>query len=334
MPEISIVVPIYNTENRIGKCIESILAQTYTDFELILINDGSTDRSLDVCKSYEKKDKRILLFDRENSGVSASRNFGISVATGKYLMFCDSDDTVEKDWCQNLYKAIIAYPHYLINCGIIREYSEDESVSVMLDGKSSHQILELSQYYLIYKLGLSGSIWNKIFSLNTIRKKEIYFNESLCFAEDVKFCCDYIDYCDKIYFINLPLYNYYCDDMADSLTKRYYSNYYDLLKLTYDYRKHLIAEEYEQAFYQEFFYRFSSCLENTFDKRNKQSLLKKLKYNQYIINDDSFVEVVNNIKISVSDERFAKMLKKGNYFPIYLSRIKKKLLELFSKNKL
>ena len=103
---ISIIVPVYNRENKVGSCIASILNQTYTDLELILVDDGSTDNSVAVCEEYAKQDKRIRIIQKENGGVSSARNCGIKEARGEYLQFVDSDDTIDKEMTQKLYEAV------------------------------------------------------------------------------------------------------------------------------------------------------------------------------------------------------------------------------------
>lgn len=275
MPEISIIVPIYNTENRISKCIESILNQSFKDFELLLINDGSTDGSYDICKKYEQMDKRIRLFDRKNSGVSASRNIGIRQAQGNYVMFCDSDDTVERDWCQKLFESIVGHPDAFINCGMSIVNAERTVSSLKITDNNLKQIMGKEDYYLLHKIGISGSPCNKIFSVNILNANNITFDENISFAEDVKFCCDYFSFCEEIVMINTSLYNYYRDGENNSLTTKYHNKLYDMQKLTYEFRKMYIAEKYRQSFLREYFYKFSQCLENTFDKRNRSSLIKK-----------------------------------------------------------
>ena len=99
-PEISIIVPIYNTENYLRRCIDSILTQSFENFELILVNDGSTDNSRKIIDEYKSKDKRIKVILKENGGQGSARNRGINMAKGKYIMFCDSDDFVEENWCK------------------------------------------------------------------------------------------------------------------------------------------------------------------------------------------------------------------------------------------
>ena len=106
-PKVSIIVPIYNSEKFMDKCINSILNQTLKEIEIILVNDGSTDRSEFICKKYENIDNRIKLISKKNGGVSSSRNYGVSIANGEFITFVDSDDFIEIDMCEKLYTAAI-----------------------------------------------------------------------------------------------------------------------------------------------------------------------------------------------------------------------------------
>ena len=106
MEKISIIIPVYNTENYIEKCIDSIIKQTYSNIEIFLINDGSTDNSLNICKKYEIIDKRINVIDIKNKGVSNARNIGLNLCKGNYITFIDSDDFVEKDYIKTMYNKI------------------------------------------------------------------------------------------------------------------------------------------------------------------------------------------------------------------------------------
>jgi len=103
---ISIIVPIYNVEIYLEKCLNSIINQTYKNIEILLINDGSSDNSLRICKKYQKKDKRIVLINKKNGGLSSARNAGIDKASGNYLLFIDSDDYIEIDMIEKLYNNI------------------------------------------------------------------------------------------------------------------------------------------------------------------------------------------------------------------------------------
>lgn len=117
MPEVSVIVPVYNVEQYLCRCIDSILAQTFCDIEVILIDDGSKDTSGSICDRYAKKDSRVTVIHKENEGVSVARNCGLAIAKGKYIMFCDSDDYVETTWVEKL--------HYVIN-------SNDVSIAICL----------------------------------------------------------------------------------------------------------------------------------------------------------------------------------------------------------
>ena len=100
--KISIIVPIYNAETTLERCISSLVHQSYKDIEIILVNDGSQDHSLQICERFAKEDSRIIVIDKENGGVSSARNIGISKAGGEFLMFCDSDDWVKRDYCKDM----------------------------------------------------------------------------------------------------------------------------------------------------------------------------------------------------------------------------------------
>ena len=97
-PKITVIIPVYNAESTLRRCLDSILAQTFTDFECLLINDGSKDRSGEICEEYANKDSRVRVFHKENGGVSSARNVGLDNARGEWITFCDSDDTVMPEW--------------------------------------------------------------------------------------------------------------------------------------------------------------------------------------------------------------------------------------------
>ena len=116
--KISVIVPIYNMENYLKRCVESILNQTYTNLEIILVDDGSTDSSLEICRYFENKDKRVRVYTKENSGLSASRNFGVERATGVYIGFVDSDDYIEAEMYEKLYNLIIDFQAEVAECNL------------------------------------------------------------------------------------------------------------------------------------------------------------------------------------------------------------------------
>ena len=127
-PEISIIVPVYNADRYLKNCISSILNQSFYNFELILINDGSKDCSGEICDNYASKDKRVKVIHKNNEGVSIARNIGIDMSKGKYIMFCDSDDVIEKDWCRSLYNLYTNNHNSVAVCGFnIINYRNNKS---------------------------------------------------------------------------------------------------------------------------------------------------------------------------------------------------------------
>lgn len=128
MPEISIIVPVYNVEKYLEQCIDSILTQTFEDFELILVDDGSPDKCPEICDEYAQKDDRVRVIHKENGGVSSARNAGMKLACGEYILFCDSDDYVSPLWCELMLNAARSHPLSLVSCNL-RKTDQDEHVT-------------------------------------------------------------------------------------------------------------------------------------------------------------------------------------------------------------
>ena len=204
MPEISVIVPVYNTEKYLHRCIDSILAQTFTDFELILVDDGSTDNSKNICTYYSEIDKRVKVFSQENSGVSKARNVGIQLASGEYLLFIDSDDYVDSLYIERLSEKRCDF----VICGMI---SEDENGNI----NYYRNILE-NYYDNIYNFPFGDYYENfilyspycKLFKRNIVEKYSIQFPEHLTWGEDGCFVSDYLLYARKIQTIEYKGYHY------------------------------------------------------------------------------------------------------------------------------
>ena len=150
--KISIIIPIYNVENYLEKCIESALNQTYKNLEIILVNDGSKDKSLDICRKYEFIDNRIILIDKPNAGVWLARYDGIKKATGSYISFMDSDDYIEKDYIEKLYSKAQENDYDIVVCGFKRIEDETGKVFSLEMNSFGNLIIEKDKNsYRIYK---------------------------------------------------------------------------------------------------------------------------------------------------------------------------------------
>lgn len=206
--DISIIVPVYNVEKYIEKCILSIINQTFNNFELILINDGSKDKSGEICDYYKKKDNRITVIHKSNTGVSNSRNEGLKIAKGKYIMFIDPDDYVEKDICLYLYNLISKNETDIVICSykeLINNKITEKSYSGELSTIKKDIALEL--FFSNQSPIAPTYMWNKIFRRELF--DSIKFLEQIHFMEDSIMNINLILNTDKdILFFDYPLYFY------------------------------------------------------------------------------------------------------------------------------
>lgn len=179
MPYISIIVPIYNAERTLQRCIESVLTQTYSEFELILINDGSTDKSYDICKEYMHRDTRVSVYSHENRGVSWARNEGMEKSKGKYILFIDSDDYLPANYCRSLVDAKHEYGgDSLYITGIKKKTIDHETV--ICYGQEDISCLNRKDAIKIYNKGLLNSPCNKLYNLSIIKKYKIRMKQGNC----------------------------------------------------------------------------------------------------------------------------------------------------------
>lgn len=207
--KISIIIPVYNAKNHISKCIESILANSFKDYELILIDDESKDGSLDICENYSLKDNRIKFYKNEvNKGISATRNRGIELAKGEYIMFCDNDDIVSPLWIQHFLEWTEKDDSILPICAICNKTS---LFTIHKELSNIHStIFEKHQYFLFNQIGIAGYIWNTIYKREIIEKHHIRFKsrkEKGDINEDLIFSMDYLTHVRHIVYTG---YTDYC----------------------------------------------------------------------------------------------------------------------------
>lgn len=200
---ISVIVPVYNAEKYLDRCIKSIISQTYQNFELILIDDGSTDNSLDICKGFASD--KITVIHKKNEGVSLARNKGIELSKGQFIVFCDSDDNISEDYLQTLYSCSANNPSLLPVSSINYIYENSD----IIIRKSQEDTLKAEEFHLLYQSGLFNSPCNKMYQSKIIKENGILFNTNISVGEDAIFNLDYIKYIKGFFIIKKPLYNYY-----------------------------------------------------------------------------------------------------------------------------
>ena len=204
---VSIIMPIYNREKSINRAIQSVLCQTYKDFELILINDGSTDNTEKVCKKYVKKDRRIKYIKISNSGPGEARNKGLELATGKYIMFIDSDDFYEEKMVEIMLNEI---KESQTNCIICNRIINNKNNKIKQSFVEKNMISENKQEFIEYfqKHNLFNGVCNKIYLKNIIDEYHIKFDKRFISGEDYKFNLDYFNHINTAKAINKFLFNY------------------------------------------------------------------------------------------------------------------------------
>lgn len=192
---ISIIIPVYNLGNYLENCFNSILAQNYSNYEVIIIDDGSNDNSSDICKKFTTIDSRFKYFEQAKTGVSTARNNGIHQSIGEYIIFIDADDTIAPNHLTNLLS--YAENDIVFTGFTIVEINQKfkHNMSIPLNGSfefNENIILQIS------KAGIFGSTWNKLFKKEIISQFNISFNPKISYREDLIFTFDYIKHCKKI----------------------------------------------------------------------------------------------------------------------------------------
>lgn len=181
---ISIIVPVYNAEKTLRRCVRSLVGQTYRNLEIILVNDGSKDGSLGLCREFAGEDARIRVIDQPNGGVSSARNAGLDAATGTFVMFCDSDDWTEPDWCAAM------RGNYEEGDLTICEIDRDD---IPIEKAEHPQILETAQRKnFLHRPLLMCSLVNKIFARSVIEENHLRLPEQLSLGEDFAFVLSYV----------------------------------------------------------------------------------------------------------------------------------------------
>lgn len=296
MPVISVIVPVYNVEKVLYHCIDSILNQIFNDFELILVDDGSTDNSGRICDEYAGKDTRAKVIHKQNGGVSSARNAGIEAAKGEYICFVDSDDYLESNYLKELVETKRKYADYdNIWCGFqtVEDYNGKNKEAVIAKNDTGISCYSLEDIMILHERWLDASPCNKLFNKRVVVNNNIKFPEDLSLGEDLLFNFEYLDSTKgKIVVINQPLYNYIRDG-KESLDNKYYPDLLEIYRrLNSETEKYAqkwnLSEEQISKMYNSFFFRLEAVLRNTFNKNNNQSFLKKIKYNNEVLKSEDF----------------------------------------------
>ena len=231
---ISVVVPCYNVEKYLEKCVHSIVDQTYTNLEIILVDDGAKDATPELCDKLALTDSRIKVIHKVNGGLSDARNAGLAVAGGKYITFFDSDDWVEPDTIKIAYEKMIAENLDLVVWGYVADFVDDDEKILSsricavsgICSKDNSKVLTYNN-----TLGLSGYAWNKLYRTDIIKNNNLLFEKDTSLVEDKLFNSLYFCKCENIAFIDY-IGNHYIQRGRVTLGTKRYENAFELKLLS------------------------------------------------------------------------------------------------------
>lgn len=224
MNKVSVIIPVYNAEKFIARCVESILSQSFTETEILLIDDGSSDKSFEICKEYAILDSRVISLHKENGGVSSARNYGIEKASGDWILFVDVDDYIDREYIEHFFKNPI-HENILV---IQNEYhdcynGQNQQVKSFIHGSDVALGYFSVKDFCCLSQGLKKSSlgpYVKLFSAKIIKENKLRFMEGSAYCEDMLFFIRYLNHCDGIYHIGYTGYHYIITQGQASLTRR------------------------------------------------------------------------------------------------------------------
>lgn len=234
---ISVIVPIYNVEKYLIKCVNSILSQSYSELEIILVDDGSPDNCGKICDELAKKDSRIRVIHQKNSGLAAARNAGLAVARGEYVAFVDSDDTIENDMYLLLYDMMKIDDADISICES-RKITEKDSLERIEYSRYRRVLLDNDELWELVFGKLNNASWNKLYKRKLIG--DLRFPEKVVHGEDLLFNIEYLTKCNVGAYSEAPMYNYLSRN--DSITRSGFNENIFLEIIAKDKAKEFVAE--------------------------------------------------------------------------------------------
>lgn len=312
MTEVSIIVPIYNAEKHLGACIESILHQSYRNFELLLVNDGSRDKSGEICKTYAQQDERIVLIEQENAGVSAARNRGIDRATGDYIIFVDSDDIIPIDYVGNMINAPKEFGADYFVISAVEIISPNQAVSEQVFQYGTGKICtgEKCDIIKMFNASFLNSPCNKLYLKKDLIKNKVRMKEGMSIAEDLLFNVQYWRKASFTKFVVLNENRYgYVRTGEVSLDNKFHPTYYESHVLAFSElekcsKLYNVRDEEMDIMLRRYYSIIERSLDNTLHNECQLKWWQKWHKNDIILKDDLFVRALRIRKNELSRGRY------------------------------
>lgn len=310
VPKVSIIVPIYNAEKYLEKCIRSIQEQTLKDIEIILVNDGSLDNSLDICMQYQKKDNRIEVIDQPNGGVSSARNAGLQIAKGEYIGFVDPDDWIDEDMYGNLYSKVIESQSDIIMCNYVIEKGEKsipQLLNIDMHILGEKEIREKIILNMIAAPSLNsgaetimGSVWRLVIRNEFVKQHNFSFDQDIPLMEDLVFCIQILLASERLVIDSGTYYHYMMN--PESAMNSYRENIKTEQQMVIN-RLEEILEEYhllsdcEDRLSIRYVNMILSAIVNEVHRANRKKFVAKSKKIKYLCKDTRLKGILQEINI-------------------------------------
>ncbi|UYI80111.1 MAG: glycosyltransferase [Fusobacterium varium] len=308
MKKVSVIVPVYNVEKYIGKCIRSIMEQTLEEIEIIVINDGSPDRSLEIVNRLMKEDQRIKVITKKNGGLSSARNIGIKIATGKYIQHIDGDDWIEENYLKNMYE--FAEKENLDI--VISDYYEDYSngkIKIKRGKEKSEKIIFNSKEYLkdFFYDGDAPAMWNKLFKTSLYKENNIFHPENISIGEDLSTTPRLIYFAKKVGYLKEAFYHYRQNsesitNMINGVKKCQIFKCFDLLKIFFKEQN----EDWDDSLYRLSIYHLNDFL-----------------FFKPVFTNKEYINGYKSFLLLISDKRFDKNQNIMNKIKVFFIKILK-----------
>ncbi len=317
MPKVSVIVPIYNVEKYLEKCINSLLSQTLEDIQIILVNDGSKDNSGNIAKEYEKNNKdRVIYVEKENGGLSDARNYGLKYATGDFIAFLDSDDYIEKNAYEEMYNKAIEENADYVECDFIWEFPNKIRVDKQYPYKNKKEMLSFVRVVA----------WNKLIKRQLITDNNLEFPKGLRY-EDIEFTYKLIPFVNKFAYVDKPFIHYVQREgsIANVQNERTAEIFTVLDNVIEFYKKNNIYEEYrDELEYNYARYLLCSSLKRMCkikDKTIREKLLTE-SWERLNLNFPNWKENVILKTVNIGKNKYMRTVNKSTY------KIYSKILEI------
>lgn len=332
--QVSVIVPIYNAENFIEECARSILGQTFKNLELILVDDGSKDNSLQICQRIANEDSRVKVFTKENGGTSSAKNLGIENAQGEYIAFCDADDTIDAEYIENLYCGVLLNQvDVCVGSFAFITENKGEIISrktVEIEG-GMFNMSEFMKFYSRYMpQAVVGSPCNKLYRRSIVIENSIRFNTKIKNNEDTHFNYEFLAKCKTVYVSEMPYYNYINRLNVASASKGFIPNIFDIYTLTYnkalDFLKATDTYSQNIQFQNQYYIGLViGAINGIVNGKNDLTVQEKIEQIENICNTKEVKEAIKTVKFSDPKKTLIAFLikKRCSKFLYYLVSLKK-----------